>query len=202
LDESSLLSRNSQRSRRQPSLRMSPPQLGLLLFLISLSMLFAASLVAYVITRHASPDWRAGMPGLPLGLLGSTALIIGLSGSMHWALSAIRKNRAQTLKRALWLALLFAIAFLLGQTMNWRTMAAAELTAKAKTLYPFTFFLLTGLHALHVLGGFVPHAVVLSRAARQQYSSSRYEGVKLCAQYWDFLGLVWLVLLTTLWLFT
>jgi cytochrome c oxidase subunit 3 len=202
LHDPSLFSRDPERSRHQPSLRVSAAQLGIVVFFFSLGVLFAASLVAYVITRNASADWRAGMPGLPLGLLGSTALIFGLSASMHWGLSAIRNNRTQTLKRALGLALVFAFAFLLGQLMNWRTMAHAEVAAQTKTLYPFTFFLLTGLHALHVIGGFVPHAIVMSRAARLQYSSSRHDGVRFCAQYWDFLGVVWLVLFLTLWLFT
>jgi heme/copper-type cytochrome/quinol oxidase subunit 3 len=121
---------------------------------------------------------------------------------MHWALRAARDNRRETLKKALWLALAFAIAFLVGQSLNWRSMAHAELAAQEKTLYPFTFYLLTGLHALHVVGGFVPHAIVMSQAARSEYSSSRLEGLKFCAQYWDFLGAVWLVLLTTLWAFT
>ena len=61
--------------------------------------------------------------------------------------------------------------------------------------YAFTFYWLTALHAAHVVGGFVPLGIVIARARRRQYSSSRYEGVRLCKQYWDYLGVVWIVLL-------
>ncbi len=58
--------------------------------------------------------------------------------------------------------------------------------------------MLTGLHALHVIGGFVPLLVVLGKAKRREYSSSNHEGVKLCAQYWDYLGVIWTILLSVL----
>ena len=202
MHDPSIFTRDPERAHNQPSFRVSTAQVGIVVFFVSLGVLFVASLVAYVITRTGNPEWRAGMPGLPLGLLASTGLIAGLSGAMHWGLASIRKNRNQTLTRALWLALVFAIAFLAGQALNWSTMAAGSQAATRPTLYPFTFYLLTGLHALHVIGGFVPHLLVLSRAKKNEYSSSRHQGVMFATQYWDFLGVVWLVLLTTLWLFT
>ena len=67
-----------------------------------------------------------------------------------------------------------------------------------QSLYAFTFYLLTGLHWLHVVGGFAPLGVVLYRVNQREYSSSRMEGIKFCVQYWHYLGAIWLVLLTTL----
>jgi cytochrome c oxidase subunit 3 len=184
---------------RQPSFRMSSRQLLLVLLFISLGVLFTGSIVAYIVTRTHSPYWRTpGMPGLPAGLFASTGLLAGVSISMHWALASVRKNRLDALVRALWLTLAFAAAFLLGQVLNWHAMHTADLAPGPKTLYAFTFYLLTGLHAVHVLGGFVPLGIVIGHARRRQYSSSRYEGIKLCAQYWDFLGCVWIALFTTL----
>jgi len=69
-------------------------------------------------------------------------------------------------------------------------------------LYPFTFYMLTGLHAAHVVGGFIPLGITIGNARRRRYTSSHYEGVWLCRQYWDFLGVVWVVLLATLWIAT
>jgi cytochrome c oxidase subunit III len=182
--------------------RRSRSELGIAVLFVSLSMLFGGALVAYVWIRLASSDWRGGLPGLPLGMLASSALIVGLSGAMHWALFAVRKNRTQALQAGLRLALIFAISFLLVQLINWRAMSAAELAPHASTLYPFTFFLLTGLHAAHVLGGIVPHLFVMRRAADHAYSSSRHDGVRFCTQYWDYLGAVWLVLAIVLWVLT
>jgi cytochrome c oxidase subunit 3 len=165
----------------------------------SLSMLFGASIVGYLITRSQNVVWKtASMPGLPIGLLGSTALIAGLSVAMHRALRAVRENRFEALQRALSVALLVGVAFVAGQVLNWRSMYAATIASEARTLYGFTFYMLTGLHAVHVLAGFIPLSLVLHKARRREYSSSNYEGLKLCAQYWDYLALVWLVLLAVL----
>lgn len=182
---------------------ISPKQLAMFVLFGSISMLFGASIVGYLITRSQNDIWRtASMPGLPLGLLASTGLLLGLSVSMHGALRAVRENRFERLQRSLLLALLFAVAFVLGQALNWRAMSGATTATDARTLYGFTFYMLTGLHAVHVVAGFVPLGVILNKAKRREYSSSNHEGVKLCTQYWDYLGVVWCVLLGVLYFAT
>lgn len=198
------LSRSSSPPRREPSFaRTSPAQLALFVTLGSLTMLFGASLVAYLVTRAQNVTWRtADLPPLPGGLWLSTLLLLGVSGGMYWAKSAVRRNAFVTLERALWLTLAFAALFLFAQVQNWRGMAAAILPEATKTLYAFSFYMLTVLHALHVLAGLVPLGLVLARSRSKQYTSSRSEGVRLCAQYWDYLLVVWLVLLGTMYLTT
>jgi cytochrome c oxidase subunit III len=182
---------------------ISPKQLAMLVLFGSLSMLFGASIVGYLITRSQNDIWKtASMPGLPLGLLASTLLLAALSVAMHRALSAVRENHFERLQRFLTLALLLAVAFVVGQAMNWRAMYAATTATEARTLYGFTFYMLTGLHAVHVVAGFVPLYVALNKAKRREYSSSNHEGVKLCTQYWDYLGIVWCVLLGVLYFAT
>ena len=179
--------------------RMSAPQLGLFVLFASMSVLFGASLVGYLFTRAANPVWRTPeMPRLPLGLLLSTAILVLLSLFMHRAVRAARENRNEGLVRELMLAFLAAAGFLVCQSANWRTMIPALYGSDPYARYAFTFYWLTALHAAHVVGGFIPLGIELSRAKRQKYSSSRHEGVRLCRQYWDYLGVVWLVLLGTL----
>ncbi|HVR21095.1 MAG TPA: hypothetical protein VMS65_15390, partial [Polyangiaceae bacterium] len=74
--------------------RMSPAQLGLVVLFVSMTVLFGASLIAYLLTRAQNPVWRTPeMPHLPLGLLASTASIAALSVFMHRAVRAARDNR-------------------------------------------------------------------------------------------------------------
>jgi len=170
-------------------------QLGLNVFLMSLSVLFIASLVGYFITRFQSPHWRiADQPGLPSGLWLSTVILIGVSAALEGALRAVRKNQLKALTRRLWVGLALVLAFLAAQVENWHVMRTAELALPTPTLFTYTFYLLTGLHAAHVVGGFVPLGIVMARAERRAYSSSHHEGVALCVKYWHFLGVVWLVL--------
>jgi cytochrome c oxidase subunit III len=182
---------------------VSAKQLAMIVLFGTLSMLFGASVVGYLITRSQNDVWKtASMPGLPVGLLASTILLAALSGAMHVALRAVRQNRFERLQRALTVALLLGLAFVVGQAENWRSMYAAAIATDARTLYAFTFYMLTGLHALHVIGGFVPLLAVLGKAKRREYSSSNHEGVKLCLQYWDYLGVIWSILLGVLYFAT
>ncbi|MEO8900792.1 MAG: cytochrome c oxidase subunit 3 [Polyangiaceae bacterium] len=182
---------------------ISTKQLAMIVLFGTISMLFGASVIGYLITRAQNDVWKtASMPNLPLGLVASTVLLAALSVTMHRALKAVRQNRFEGTQRMLTLALLLGIAFVVGQAQNWRSMYAATTATDARTLYGFTFYMLTGLHALHVLGGFVPLSIVLGKAKRREYSSSNHEGVKLCAQYWDYLGVVWLILLGVLYFAT
>ena len=179
--------------------RMSKAQLGLIVLFFSLTVLFGGSIVGYLFTRAASPLWRTPeMPALPLGLFASTAVLVALSVFMHRALRAARENRTEGLTRELTFAFVAGAAFLVCQSSNWRAMVPALHGVDPYARYAFTFYWLTLLHAAHVVGGFIPLGIVLSRARRRQYSSSRYEGVKLCTQYWDYLGIVWIVLLGVL----
>ena len=173
-------------------------QLAMLILFCSMTVLFTASIIGFWFTRLTSPHYRApGLPDLPVGLVLST-LLIGLTSLTIWqAQLAVKRNQLDALKRWLLAAGVLASLFLLTQTANWFAMRPPR---DENSLYIATFFLLTGVHALHVLGGFVPLGFVIHHAARRQYSSSRHEGLSLCAQYWHYLGGVWLVLVAMLYL--
>ena len=173
----------------------------MVVLLLSLTMLFGASLVAYFVTRAQSQVWRtAEVPPMPSGLLVSTALLLALSLGIHYAKARLGKNDFPGLKRGLFLVLGLGVLFLGMQVGNWRTVATADLAAAEKSLYAYTFYMLTALHALHVIGGVLASTWVTQRALRGDYSSSRSEGVHLLGQYWDFLLVVWVVLLGALWI--
>ena len=188
--------KNVERTTSLPSVSMR--QMGMIVLFCSLSVLFTASIVAFWFTRLSAINYRApGLPDLPRGLALST-LLISLTSLCIWqAQLSIKRNQLEALKRWLLAAGALASLFLLTQTANWFAMRPPS---DANSLYLATFFLLTGVHALHVLGGFVPLGFVIHHAVRRQYSSSNHEGLSLCAQYWHFLGGVWLVLVSSLYL--
>jgi cytochrome c oxidase subunit III len=179
---------------REPSFRMSTAQLGMLCLLVSLGMLFAGSLVAYLLTRSNNPEWASVSFGLPWGLLVATLDLAAISVALETGLRAIRNNRQGSLRRSLYWALGLVVLFLSMQAFNWAEIKALNPGGRAHVLALFSFYMLTGLHALHVLGGVVPLGIVISRSQAREYSSSRHEGLRLLAQYWHFLGGVWLVL--------
>lgn len=199
LDDPRIL--NASEPRHEPSYGISTRQFGVRVLLVSLSMLFAATLVAYVVTRIDNPVWRArSLPRLPPGLFISSLLILVTSVVLQSAVAAIRANRTRTLTLLLDCAGVLGVGFLIVQALNWIALSRSAAGAGGNALYAFTFYLLTGLHAAHVIGGLVPLSIVGTRSRQNEYSSSRTEGVTLCVQYWHFLTIVWFLLLFALYL--
>ncbi|RPJ46772.1 MAG: heme-copper oxidase subunit III, partial [Candidatus Latescibacterota bacterium] len=67
-------------------------------------------------------------------------------------------------------------------------------------LFGFTFYMLTGLHAAHVIGGLGALALTAARAGQGRYTPESRAGVDACAVYWHFLDVVWIVLFAVLWI--
>jgi len=178
---------------------LSMGQLGLGLLLVSISVLFLAASVAVLITHAQAPAWRASeQHGLPWSTALSTVLIGVVSVQLQLGLLAIRSNRFTTCLSRLRQGTYAAAGFLFVQAWNARQLFALQGSSSNRTLFLFSYGLLVGLHALHVLGGFVPLFIVQSKVARRDYSSSRHAGLTFCVQYWHYLSVIWLGLLATL----
>jgi cytochrome c oxidase subunit III len=174
-------------------------QLGVVLLLVSISVLFVAASVAVLITHAQAPDWRAAERlGLPWSTALSTALLAVVSVQLQRALGAIRSNRYTPCLARLRHASYAAAGFLFAQAWNARQLFALQGSSSNRLLFLFSYGLLVGLHAAHVLGGFVPLLVVQTKVQRRDYSSSRHAGFSYCVQYWHYLSVIWLVLLATL----
>lgn len=168
---------------------------GMVLFLGSLAILFLASIVATWVIRARTGQWPPpGMPPPPSGLWVSTAILLISSATLEWGLRLIRRNQLQEFRVALLTTTILGLAFIVSQVTNWFLWVGSSATIRS-SLYAYLFYVLTGLHAAHVLGGLVPLVVVTVNAWYSRYSALHHEGVKQVAVYWHFLGVVWGVLL-------
>ncbi|HTV21961.1 MAG TPA: cytochrome c oxidase subunit 3 [Polyangiaceae bacterium] len=189
------MSLDSSRAQRRRAANTSLGQLGMVVLLVSISVLFIAASLAVLITNHQAQTWRnPERQGLPWGTGLSTLVLVVVSWQLQSALGAIRANRFTECLRRWRRGGIAALVFLLAQALNTRHLATIEGVHATQTLFLFCYDLLVGLHALHVLGGFVPLGLVHSRLMRRDYSSSRHDGMTFCVQYWHYLGIVWLLL--------
>ena len=85
----------------------------------------------------------------------------------------------------------FAVAFLVGQLLAWQQLNAAGYFLAANPANAF-FYLITGVHGLHLLGGLVALGRTTAKVWRGVEVSQVRLSVELCAIYWHFLLLVWL----------
>ena len=168
------------------------------LFLASLGMLFGAGLLGHLVIRFRQPVWPPdGSPGLPGGLWVSTVVLAVTSVILWRAEAAVRNDRLEVLQRLLITATVLGVAFLCMQVVNWRSMAAAVVVG-GQNLYTFTYWTLTVLHGLHVLGGLVPLGVASVRARSGRYGSLNTVPIHNVALYWHFLGVTWMGILIVL----
>lgn len=191
--------------------------LGMWLFLISLGILFASSLAAYMVIRlgSLSPGTdpvtgevkRLAGPALgsidiPPGLWASTAVMLASSFSIHLALRAIQQERQVVFRRCLLVTLALAGMFMVIQVPSLLSLLNEHLAYQEQLretmnlgLMPqgMIFFLII-VHAAHLIGGLIPLGIVTHHAFRSRYDHEAYNPVKYVAMYWHFLDVVWLFL--------
>lgn len=169
-------------------------KLGLRLFLAVVTVLFMLLIIAYG-SRMASEDWRPGPERSLLWL--NTFMLILSSVAMQWAQFSARRRRMDGVKLGLFAGGAFAFAFLTGQVLVWRQLGMSGYFDVTNPAIAF-FYLITGLHALHLLGGLVAWGRTIAKLWGSFEAAQVQLSVELCTIYWHFLLLVWLVLFALL----
>ena len=160
------------------------------MFLIVATVLFTLFIVAYT-DRMVVADWRP-MPE-PWLLWVNTALLIASSVALHGAWVGADRGQIDGVRAGLLAAGVFAFAFLAGQILAWQQLVAMGYFAASNPANAF-FYLFTALHALHLLGGLVAWGRTTAKVRRGLAPGQVHLSVELCAIYWHFLLVVWLVL--------
>lgn len=168
--------------------------IGLGVFLAVVVTLFALLISAYFMRMQVA-DW-AQMPA-PKLLWFNTGVLILSSAALQYAQVAARGGRMEDVGGGLIAGGLFASAFLVGQLFAWQQLSAAGHFLATNPASAF-FYLLTGLHGLHLLGGLVALALTAGKVRQGVEFSQVLLSVRLCAFYWHFLLALWLVLFTLL----
>ena len=164
--------------------------LGLRVFLVVITVLFSLLIVAYA-DRMALADWRS-LPE-PWLLWPNTALLILSSVALQRAWVGARRGRMDGVRTGLLVGGVSALAFLAGQLLAWQQLVALGYFAASNPANAF-FYLITGLHGLHLLGGLVALGRTAGKMRRGFGVVQLHSSVELCAVYWHFLLVVWLVL--------
>ena len=126
-------------------------------------------------------------------LWANTAILLLSSVAIDVSRRAIRRNDTKSMKRWLMSGGVLGIAFLVGQVAAWRQLVKAGVYLPS-TLQSGFFYILTGLHGVHLLGGVVALAFILFKAFGNRLTAFNYEPLKLCALYWHVMDALWIYL--------
>ena len=172
----------------------SAAQTGLWLFLAVISSMFLLFIVSYY-TRSQFPDWeKLSDPNI---LWINTALLVLASVVLQIATNAAARGANTRMRNALLAGGLLTVAFVGGQLMAWAQLINAGFYVQGNPSTAF-FYLVTGLHAIHLLGGLWFMILVAIRLNREERRARALKSVALCATYWHYLLLVWLILFALL----
>lgn len=166
---------------------------GIVLALAAMLMFFMALASAYVVRKGLSGDW---IPlGLPRILWLNTAVIIVSSLTIERARRLLAPPSAGLRAFRGWWGLTTAlgVAFLVGQLIAWRQLAAAGIYLATNPSSSF-FYLITTAHGIHLLGGLVALSVVGFRSWPAEARVNHGTAVTVSAIYWHFLGALWVFL--------
>jgi cytochrome c oxidase subunit 3 len=168
-------------------------QLGLWLFILSESFLFAALLSSryYILGLDRPSELNQ-----PLGLALTTVLLFS-------SLSAYRAEMFASIGRTgsflghLLLTVVLGFAFLVGVGVEW---SEAFHHFPPQTAFGSLFFTMTGVHAFHVLSGLILLLFVYGRGRRGRIGPGNYWPVEASIKYWHFVDVAWVFIYPTLYL--
>ena len=169
-------------------------KIGLWVVLLVVGSLFALFLSAYFM-RMAYADWRAvPMPGL---IWISTGQLIVSSVLLQIAVVSARNGDRTALKLSLVFGGIAAIGFLTSQLLTYGELSSSGYALTKNPANSF-FYMLTAIHGLHILGGLVALAVLITNVWADEPAERIILRSEICATYWHFLLFIWFAILFVL----
>ena len=174
-----------------------PGKVGVWWFLASEIMLFGGLIVSFIVFRLGGGGWAEASHHLSVTLAAlNTLVLLTSSFTVVKAFVAAERGDARALRGHLGLTILGGLIFLGIKAVEYTTEIRAGFTPGAGIFWSF-YYTMTGLHALHVLGGLVVNGVVL---ATEGAGAKHPHRVELAGLYWHFVDVVWIFLFPLLYL--
>jgi cytochrome c oxidase subunit III len=189
--------------RPRPDTGLYNAKVGIWLFLASEVMLFGALFSSYILLRIGSPNWLYGDAkhlSVPFGTF-NTIVLITSSITMVMAWASLKLNDFGKYKLYLGLTVLLGLLFMGVKAIEYADKFQHDLVPAKHTFYAI-YFTLTGLHALHVLGGMAVNAYLWGPGSKLWRTDPErlINRVEVSGLFWHFVDLVWIFLFPLLYL--
>jgi cytochrome c oxidase subunit III len=184
-----------------PAVAFESAKLGVWTFLATEVLLFGALFTAYTVFRVKYPDlFRAEHAKLDrvLGAV-NTVVLITSSLMVVFGVDAVKRGKKRLFEACFGATILLAAVFLCIKYVEYAAKFHHGLYPRTNLFFSI-YFMLTGLHGIHVLlgMGLLSYVILLSRRGR--LSSGYYTPVEMSGLYWHFVDLVWIYLFPLLYL--
>ena len=194
-----------ERGPQYPAIK--PGMMGMYIFLASEVMFFGSLFAMYFYLVGSHPQWPPIPPQnrpeyyvnwWPIPFF-NTIWLLSSGVTAHFGLEGLAHDRRRQFF-VLWTAtIVLGTIFELGQAYEFINAFGRGLNLTANS-FASAFFLMTGFHGAHVLGGLILLTLILYRAARGQFNSRNHVGPGAVTLYWHFVDVVWILLFAVLYL--
>jgi cytochrome c oxidase subunit 3 len=175
---------------------------GTIVWLSSELMFFSALFAMYFTIRSVSgPEvWAEGaeLLNLPYSAV-FTIILVASSATCQLGVFAAERGDVYGLRRWYVTTLVMGTIFVAGQANEYRELVHEGLTL-ASSGYGSVFFLTTGFHGLHVIGGLFAFVIVLMRSTIGRFSPEKATSAIVTSYYWHFVDVVWIGLFATIYI--
>ena len=185
--------------------------LGMWVFLVTEVMFFGGLFMAYIVYRNMYPhawveasaelNWRLG------GL--NTLVLIGSSLTMALSVRAAMLGQKKGQLINLSLTILLGCVFLVVKFFEYKAKFEHHLVPgpdfnpaleQGVQIFFSLYFMMTGIHAAHMVIGIVMMTIILVMAAKDSFNAEYYTPVEVAGLYWHFVDIVWIFLFPLLYL--
>jgi cytochrome c oxidase subunit III len=168
---------------------------GTIVWLASELMFFSGLFAAYFTLRAQAVQWPP--PGVHLDTVSATiatAVLVLSSGTMQLAVRATLADQRRRFEMWLGCTFVLGVVFIAAQARDW-----SKLTFGVSShAYGSAFYLMTGFHGLHVIGGLLAMTLMAGRAASARFGVEDAPAVEMLSYYWHFVDVVWIGLWATI----
>lgn len=170
---------------------------GVIVWLSSELMFFAGLFAAYFTVRAAHPgNWPEPPTKLDIGYdLIFTVLLVLSSITCQFGVFAAERGDVFALRRWFTFTFMLGLAFIIGQGNEFREMIEKG-TTMATSGYGSVFYITTGFHGLHVLGGLFAFIVLMTRSTMGPFTPAQAASAIAVSYYWHFVDIIWIALFT------
>jgi cytochrome c oxidase subunit 3 len=185
--------------------------LGMWVFLVTEVMFFGGMFMAYILYRNMYPDaWLAGSQELNEVLGGLNTLVLIVSSlTMAMSVRCAQVGNKKWLVNNLVLTIVFGSVFLVVKYFEYAAKFEHHLVPgahfdptrdPAQQLFFSIYFMMTGIHALHMIVGIGLMLVILRMAMKGKFGPDYFAPVEVSGLYWHFVDIVWIFLFPLLYL--
>ncbi|MBC7387656.1 MAG: cytochrome c oxidase subunit 3 [Opitutaceae bacterium] len=176
---------------QKATLTMNPKKFALWLFIVSIVMIFGSLTSAYIV-RQSQGNWKVFE--IPSMFMYSTFVLLLSSATIQWGLYNAKRDELKYTKIAIVTTFVLSLVFLFMQWEGWKQLVSNNIHFSFSNPSESFLYVITGLHAFHLLTGIIFIIIVLISTFKMEVHSKKLNQYEMCTTYWHFLDGLWLYL--------